>query len=137
MKTYQYYSQIFNSEVQISYNEIGILQAFTVLNTVEKLNTHLTEFKNYFSHDDFITSAQTHKLKLTEIERVVTFDMFWEKYKEKNCGRTKGEAAWKQLSKVDQIKAYDFIEAFNGILKNNSTAKPYATTYLNQKRWIR
>jgi hypothetical protein len=137
MKTYQYYSTIFGSEVQVMYNQSGLLTGFTVLHNVEKINSQLDQFKNWFRLEDFLIEAKKHSLKVTEIDRVVTFEMFWEKYKQKDCGRKKGEASWKELSKADQVKAFDFIDYFNGILKMNATAKPYATTYLNQKRWER
>jgi hypothetical protein len=137
MKTYQYHSVIFDSDVQVSYNRNGILQGFTVMNQPNKVQSQLAEFKNWFKEVDFLFAAKTHKLKLTEVERDVTFELFWEAYKEKNCGRTKAEAAWNKLTKAEMIEAFDFIGAFNGILKMNGTAKPYATSYLNQKRWVR
>lgn len=137
MKTYQYHSAKFGSDVQVTYNKHGLLSGFTVLNDVERIHSQLPEFTNYFKESDFLFSAKTHNLKITEVERKVTFEMFWEQYKEKNCGVTKAKQAWEKLSKADQVEAVDFITAFNGILKLNNTAKPYATTYLNQKRWIR
>ncbi|WP_317899450.1 hypothetical protein [Aurantibacillus circumpalustris] len=139
MKTYQYHSQKFKSDVTVSYNKHGILTGFNVLsgNAVDQLHSHDREFKNFFYEVDFIASAKQHGLKIIEVQRVVTFEMFWKDYEEKNCGRTKAEACWNRMSKFDQVEAYDFIKAFNGILKLNQTAKPYATTYLNSKRWIR
>ena len=135
---YEYYSTIFGSPVQVSYNKHGILAGFTVMNAgeVEKLNTKLPEFKNFYNESDFIAAAKQHGLKITKVERTVTFDMFWEAYKQKDCGRTKGEIAWKALTKTEQIESFDFIGKFEARLKINNTPKPYATTYLNQKRWI-
>jgi hypothetical protein len=139
MKTYQYHSKIFNADVQATYNQAGILVGFTVLNgnVVERIDLESGVLKNYAHEASFLENATKNKLKLTEIERVVTFEMFWNTYKQKDCGRTKAEAIWDKLSKADQLGAYDFIPAFDGILKLNGTAKPYATTYINSKRWIR
>lgn len=139
MKTYQYYSTIFSSEAQSTYNAKGILVCFFVVNNneIEKVNLESGLLKNYVYEKDFLEAAKKHKLKLTEIARVVTFDQFWDTYKEKNCGRTKCEEKWDKLSKKDQLDAFDFIPTLNSILKDKGTAKPYATTYLNSKRWIR
>lgn len=136
---YQYHSIKFGSPVQVTYNKHGILTGFTVMNNeqVEKIHSHKDVFENYFREVDFLASAKQHGLKLTQIERTITFDMFWDAYQEKNCGRKKAEAVWTKLSKADQLGAYDYIPAFNGILKMNGTAKPYATSYLNQTRWIK
>lgn len=135
--TYQYFSVKFGSPVQVSYNKHGILTGFSVLNNelVEKIQSHSAMFENFFREQEFLMSAKQHGLKLTQIERVVTFDMFWEAYQEKSCGRKKAEATWNKLSKADQIRAFDYIPALNGLLKMNGTAKAYATTYLNQERW--
>lgn len=139
MKTYQYHSAIFGCNVQSTYNKHGLLVSFTVLdgNDVTKVNLASGQLKNYVNELDFLAIAKQNGLKLTEVERVITFDLFWDAYKQKDCGRTKAEQVWGKLSKADQLEAYDFIPAFNGILKMNGTAKPYATTYLNSKRWIR
>lgn len=139
MKTYQYHSAIFGREVQSTYNSHGLLVAFNVIdgNDVTKVNLASGQLKNYVNENEFITAATNNKLKFTEVERLVTFEMFWDSYKQKDCGRTKAEQTWNKLSKADQVQAFDFINAFNGILKLSGTAKPYATTYLNSKRWIR
>lgn len=138
MKTYQYHSAKLGCEVQVSYNKHGILCEFkTLVTDMEKHYSGEKEFKNFYHEEDFKAAALHHKLKIVEVARVVTFDMFWEEYKQKDCGRTKGELAWNKLSKTEQLEAFDFIKSFNSILKNSGTAKPYATTYLNSKRWIR
>jgi hypothetical protein len=135
---YQYHSTLFGSDVQVSYNQHGLLCGFTVLTRdVEKINSQTDQFKNYYREEDFVNNAKQHKLKVVKIEREVSFEMFWDAYKQKDCGRTKAEQTWNKMSKADQVEAFEFIPAFNGILKNSGTAKPYATTYLNQKRWIR
>lgn len=122
----------------MSYNRHGLLCGFTVMDKdVEKLNTQLEQFKNFYREQDFLLSAKEHKLKLTRVEVEVSFEMFWDAYKQKDCGRTKAEQTWNKMPKAEQVQAFEFIPAFNSILKNSGTAKPYATTYLNQKRWIR
>lgn len=139
MKTYQYHSAIFGCEVQSTYNKHGLLIGFNVINgnDVAAVNLSSGMLKNYVNELDFLAVAKQNNLKLTQVERVVTFELFWDAYKQKDCGRTKAEQVWNKLSKADQVEAFDFIAAFNGILKMNGTAKPYATTYLNSKRWIR
>ena len=138
MRTYQYYSTLIGVDVQVTYNEHGLLHAFSAVEKVDNIKTATAiQLHNYLKEIDFIAAAKQHKLKYTEVQRVVTFDMFWDKYAQKDCGRKKAEALWNTLGKADQIRAFDYIDYYNGILKMNSTAKAYATTYLNQKRWIR
>lgn len=139
MKTYQYYSQIYCSDIQVSYNQYGILTNVQVLNSHEIHQVHAAaeQLKNYLKEVDFVAAAMANKLKYFEVDRKVSFADFWDKYKQKDCGRTKAEESWNKLSKINQVMAFDFIPAFEGILKMSNTPKPYATTYLNQKRWIR
>lgn len=139
MKTYEYHSVIFGAPVQVTYNKHGIFSGFVVLSggQVERVSTASKNVQNHLYEVDFISAAKTHKLKFTEVDRVVTFEMAWDKYRQKDCGRAKGEMAWNKLSKADQVEAFDFIDAFKGIIKMNQTALPYFTTYINSKRWIR
>jgi hypothetical protein len=139
MKTFEYHSVKYGSPVQVTYNKNGIFTGFVVLSgeQIEKVNSQSKSMQNHFFEDDFLAEAKAHGLKYTEVERVVTFDMAWDKYRQKDCGRTKGEAAWNKLSKVDQVEAFDFIDGFKAIVKLNQTALPYFTTYINSKRWIR
>lgn len=138
MKTYQYHSQIFRSDVQVSYNKQGILCGFIVMDAsqIESLHTQEKQFKNFYYQKDFLGEAALHKLKFTEVQRVVTFEMFWIRYNHKDCGRAEGLKAWNKLSKEDQIDGFDFIPRYESILKQPPfPAKLYATTYLNKKRW--
>jgi hypothetical protein len=133
MKTYQYHSRKLNSDIQITFNKQGNLKELNILSEIEPEPEAF--LKVFVNEPTFLAEAKLHQLKVIEIKRVVEFDEFWEKYKQKDCGKTKALESWNKLSRVDQLEAVDYIPIFFSKLKANNTIKPYATTYLNQKRW--
>ncbi len=140
MKTYQYHSSYFGTTVQVTYNKNGFLVGFSVNepHQLEGLNVDVNThpyFKNWATEAVFVSECKQRNVKLTQVDRAVTFEMFWQAYGNKDCGRMKAELSWNKLSKTDQIEAFDFIPALNSKLKLSQLAKPYATTYLNQRRW--
>lgn len=136
--TYEYHSRIFGSPVQVTYNKHGKLVGIKVMleDEIETLTTQEDKCRIHYDEQAFLDDAKAVNLKLTKVVEVVSFDQFWEAYREKNCGRKKGEAAWNALTKTEQVEAFKYIARLDNKLKQSGTAKPYATTYLNQKRWI-
>jgi hypothetical protein len=138
MKTYQYFSVGFGCNVQVTYKD-GII--YTVELEDSTLDVNSIEADNekcwFFIYEKGFLSATKGKTKVTEINREVTFDMFWDKYDYKISGKEEAKRAWKKLSKLDQLLAFDYIKQYEGQLKLNPVSKLYASTYLNAKRWIR
>jgi len=134
IKIYTYYSSLFLSEVKVSFTD-GIFSSFEVIEAGQKKESAKGAFNLYILQEAFIKAAIENKVKLTEINREVSFDMFWDAYAEKNCGKKKAIQSWEKLPKEEQLKAFDYIKKYNSILNTTKTAKAYATTYLNQARW--
>jgi hypothetical protein len=65
----------------------------------------------------------------------VTFEMFWNKYDEKDrSSKKKAETKWQRMSREQKILAYAHIPTY---FKNipGGVAKKYAETYLNSELW--
>lgn len=140
IKIYQYFSKGFNSNIQVHYKD-GVIQKIEVEapeNVSMPADKARDECRAWFFiyEDSFLKSTKGHT-EVVEITKEISFEMFWETYKQKDCGRKKAEESWNRLSYKDKQGAYYFIPAYNATLKLNNVPKLYATTYLNQKRWIR
>ena len=135
MRTYLYFSSKFDRDIKMTFNASGILTSFEVVNGDELTTVSADPMAFPTKEATFLTNTAAKKVKVTELERVVTFVMFWDKYAYKDCGKSKCEASWNKLSKEDQIKAFDYIVVYDRRLKMNGLAKLYATTYLNKKPW--
>jgi hypothetical protein len=136
--TYEYHSVIFNGPVQVTYNEHGILVAFEVMDRheVKEVDARLEQFKNFYHEAAFLASATEHKLKMVKVDKTPSFEQFYDAYKNKDGGRLKAEQAWNKLNKTDKILALAFIPKLDQKKAQTGEAKPYAQTYLNQRRWI-
>lgn len=65
----------------------------------------------------------------------VTFEMFWNRYNEKDrSSKKKTLLKWNRLSREQQLLAYDYVNTY---FKNipSGIAKKYAETYLNSEIW--
>jgi hypothetical protein len=71
---------------------------------------------------------------LVELEQEVTFEMVWNRYKEKiRSSKKKSLAIWSKLSTDDQIKAYYYIPTYFKNLGNFE--KKLLETYLRAELW--
>ena len=132
MKQYKYFSKGFNCEVTVCYLE-GMLCA-VVIDKVKPIQVDRAFF--YTSESAFLKSCNEHKVKVTEVAREITFDMFWDRYKYK-VDKPLAIEQWDKLSREDQVRAYDFIPAYEAQLKlNGGLAKKYAVRYLKHKPWV-
>lgn len=134
IRQYQYFSTGFNCNVRLSYSD-GLLQAAEIENPQAD---YIKEPKAFFiTHEDvFLKSCSTHKIDIVQIDRDVTFDMFWAKYDYKQSGKAPALKAWEKLTKEEQLQAFDYIPAYNSHLKQKQTAKKYGSSYLNSKIFI-
>lgn len=138
IRTYQIYSKPLVCNVRISYKD-GIIHSFEADSPafpVEECDKN--RYVLFFTETGFLEAAKTHDISVTEIKREITFEMFWDRYNHKTVGgKIEADKAWKKLSKVDQMEAYDYIAYYESQLKLNPVPKLYAASYLNKKRWIK
>lgn len=132
MKQYKYFSPGFNCDVTCCYLD-GKLCAVVIDEVKEGVNNDKAFF--YTKEDLFMKVCKDNKIKVTEVARDITFDMFWERYKYK-VDKPLAVKAWDTLTKEEQVKAYDFIPAYDAQLKlNGGLGKKYAVRYLKHKPW--
>jgi hypothetical protein len=130
-------SSAFDGEVVFDYNENGLLEKYDISSAslsesqqvwiLKRLPRELAELERV------ITSTET--AKLTEVKQDITFEMFWNRYDEKDrSSKKRALAKWNKMSKAQQAKAYYHIQKyFNSIPVG--VAKKYAETYLNAELW--
>lgn len=135
INTYQYYSHTLQSLVTISYYD-GMLKAVDIetVNTERQAN----ETTNFVTKEsNFLEHAKARNIKITKTDRVITFEMFWDKYDYKASGKKEAQTSWSKLSQRDQQGAYDWITPYFSQIKLENKPKLHASSYLNKQRWIK
>lgn len=65
----------------------------------------------------------------------LTFDMFWDRYDEKDrSSKKKARSKWQRMSKEQQLLAYSHIPVYFRNIPSG-VSKKYAETYLNSEIW--
>ena len=81
----------------------------------------------------FLNKSQSAKFE--EIKEEITFDMFWNRYDDKQTSsKKKTETKWNKMTKSQQAKAYNHVLKYFATLPFN-TRKKFAETYLNAELW--
>ena len=79
-------------------------------------------------------SAKIPTATFVEKKMEVTFDMFWNRYADKDrSSKKKTQAQWDKMPVTEQAKAYAFIPKYNRL--RGPADKKYATTYLSDELW--
>lgn len=78
---------------------------------------------------------QIPEITFIRVWQEVTFDNFYKNYPIKAGKKKMAQNAWLKLSEHDRALAIDYIDKLTKIKKQDGTAMPYASTYLNQKYW--
>jgi hypothetical protein len=70
---------------------------------------------------------------------MITFETFWASYP-RRVGRYKAEKCWQRMSERDKYLALEALALWKQTAQWQAGAHgqfiPYASTYLNQKRWL-
>lgn len=133
MRTYEYFSAGFQANVRLTYTE-GLLSVVDVETYTGNFNSG-DKAHFYILEDNFLNNCKANKIRFTEIEREITFEMFWKRYKY-TPDKQLAIQAWNKLTKAEQLKAYDWIPTYDAQLKNSGLARKYAVRYLKDKPWI-
>ncbi len=137
MTRYSLTSTAFSGEVLFDFDDNGLLVSFDMksANMSEEQQTVLLRYLPRDFYGIKLFTEKSPNARLEEIKTEVTFAQFWDKYDEKiRSSKKKAEKAWNNLSKIDQVKAYQFIGKYNLNL-HAGTAKKYAETYLHAELW--
>lgn len=136
MRIYQVHSTTFGADVQLTFNQNGILIGYQVIGEELATVPSGTNIRLSVLEIEFLALMKTHNMKVTEVDRKITFDMFWNRYAHK-VDKKEALAKWNSLSKDDQIEAFDHIPIYEAMLKRS----PYARNkvdplrYLKKERW--
>lgn len=130
MKIYQLPSTIFQCDVRITYNDHGTLINFEVMNPDAKPENATETSRLYVTENGFKEAVKHFGLKVIEVQREITFDMFWKRYNYP-LDKQPAQKAWMKLSKDSQIRAYDYIPMYESQRKSTGSNKKYPATYLN------
>lgn len=133
IKYYKYWSKGYGCDVTLGYDD-GLLLS-VVIDTPAVTGVAKSHFYN--TESDFLQCCKQYQIPFKNVERVVTFDMFWERYNYKTSGRIPALKAWEKLTVDEQIAAYDYIPAYETHLKMSRTAKKYGSSFLNSKIYIK
>lgn len=134
MKIYELHSDAFGCKVRLSYNDSGILMNYEVMiPDVEQVASKAV--KLFITEDHFKETVAQLGLKCTEIDRVITFEMFWKRYAY-TPDKKLAMDEWAKLSKAEQLLAYDFIPRYDTQLKQSGFNRKYAVRFLKNKPWI-
>jgi hypothetical protein len=71
---------------------------------------------------------------VVEMDFKITFQMFWDKYNDKErSSKKRSERLWDKLSEDNQVRAYYFYDTYNK--KRGNAEKKYCETYLSAEQW--
>ncbi len=122
-------------QIEFTYDDLGYLIGLTITESLTK-QQYAFLYSNLPWHKDHLSYLIGLAPHATFVEKtlVVTFEMFWNKYNDKDrSSKIKTEKAWNKLDQATQIKAYLHIPKYEK--SRGSAEKKYATTYLADQLW--
>lgn len=138
MKTYIITSERFAGEIEFRYSDSGHLTAYDN-RAVLTAEQHDWLLKRLPVAAVYLTQlAGVMHGRVEEIRVEVTFEQFWKQYfagrQKDNSSRKRAETKWNRMSKVEQAKAYSYIQEY--LCKVTYGTQPkHAETYLNSELW--
>jgi hypothetical protein len=137
MKTYLMTSPSFEGEVEFVYNDLDLLQGFDSSRALLSEKQQVWILKNF--PRELLEAEKLLKdnpaIKFYELKTDITFEMFWSRYNEKvRSSKKKSLAKWSRISKIEQIKCYQFISIYEKSIQSG-VYKKYAETYLQSELW--
>lgn len=129
-------SSKFPGAVELEYDPDGYLIRYInrAEMTTEQLRYFLSRFPITFGDLEKVKGG-SKTLRISKIEKEVSFDEFWDKYDHKAVSsKKKSRAAWDRLTRTDQALAFSYISRYFAYLPGG-VSKKYAETYLNSYIW--
>lgn len=137
MKKYHVTSDQFKGFISYEFNDEILLTSFS-LKDAELTEKSQVWFLKHQPRDlvelNEIIKTQT-TLSITEVPCEVTFQIFWDKYDDKDTSsKVRTHKLWKKMSDADQAAALMYIPKYFRKIPVG-TRKKYAETYLNAQLW--
>jgi hypothetical protein len=137
MKEFTLTSSSFTGEVIFEFNDVGLLMSFSAkaANLSEKQQVFLLKNLPRELAEVKAMLEKSPNAKFTELQREITFEMFWNRYDPPANSKKKKKALprWNKMSKAERAKAFYYIAKYEGNMRGE--AKMYAETYLNSELW--
>ena len=121
--------------ITFTYNEDGFISLLNISDTLQECQ-YLWLLQNLPVNIKDINTLvkKVPDAKFIEKKLEVTFDMFWNRYNDKQrSSKLKTERLWAKMTPVNQTRAYLFIPRYNTL--RGTAEKKYATTYLSDELW--
>ncbi len=122
-------------DIVFTYNEKNRLSSLLISEPLSDKQYEWLIARIPWSVDMLAPLAQkTQGATFVEKQLQVTFDMFWNRYNDKDRSSKKKTATqWDKMPVTEQVKAYMYIPTYNR--KRGTADKKYATTYLSDELW--
>lgn len=137
MSVYVLTSTAWRGEIEITYNDSGLLINCDLTKAELSEAQHLWFLKRMPARIDELKALieSTKTARLTPVDLDVTFEMFWDRYNDKErSSKKKTGRIWNRMTRADQIKAYRYIFTYDAC-RPAGVARKYAETYLNAELW--
>lgn len=104
----------------------------------EEITMILREANSLRNESDFLQKMQKKYIDwdYLEMPKNLSFETFWNAYSYKKGKIAATQKSWNALTDAEKIEVLLFIPKFLESKKNDKTAMPYASTFLNQKYWL-
>jgi hypothetical protein len=126
-------------EFLLSYNSESVLCSITWEDTAWTYKAVIGIFKHIpVSIEDLEhrNKNEDHPFYYKETTQLdLSFEGFYKFYPVKQGKKIQAENAWQKMNDTDKAMAITYIPLLMRIKREDGTALPYASTYLNQKYW--
>jgi hypothetical protein len=75
------------------------------------------------------------KIKVEQIPNDLSFEVFWNAYRNKVGDKAKAEKLWQALNDAARVEVLDSLKKYETYLSKTKVAKVYPERYLSQQRW--
>lgn len=132
MRILQVFSGTYGCDVQLTFNEADTLIKYEVVNPAAQAKDMIRLCTNLA---DFMVLMEQHKMKVIEVQRVITFEMMWVRYNYK-VDKALALAYWRTMPAYKQILAYDGEPAYTAQCKANNISRKYLVRYLKHEPFM-
>lgn len=135
MKKYSITSLAFNGEIIYSFDEKDMFTGMEVKATLSEAQLrHFFAYMPYTSLELKSTIGASQKVTVTEVIDDITFQMFWDRYNDKErSSKKRSMVAFNKLNQGNQAKAFHHILKY--FRTKGNAEKKYCETYLAAELW--
>jgi hypothetical protein len=134
MRTFILTSQSFDGEVFFHYVNEKLVKFSCIDATLSEIQ-HAYILAHLPLTVSMLENCKSPTSKIAEINPNITFEMFWNRYDDKqNSSKKKTQTKWNKMPATEQVKAFNHITRYFVSIPAG-IRKKYAETYLNAELW--